>query len=434
MTSIGISMVLVIILIIAGVPIMYAFMAAALGLVVLLGLDPSFIISYGYDSTNAVVLLCVPLYVCVGTIMAKSNIGAALINFVDLFVGRIRGGLGIAGVFASAIFGAISGSTTATLTCIGPIVIPKMIEDGYPRGHAAALITNACPLGYFIPPSALMIIFAWSARQSILACFLATVIPGIILATLLSVTNVVMLRNVKNLKSEEKIPSSEIVKEICSRVKWSVPAILMPVIILGGTYSGVFTPTESAAIAIFYAVPVGMFIYKKLTWKALYETLADAATTTGVIMVMIFCVMVLSRIMVMQDLPSVITKFLHSISDSKYVILMFINIVLIILGMIMDDTSSMLLAVPILMPIAKSFGVDPIHLAAIMGMNLGLGLITPPCAMMLYFGSRVAKVPVSEMMRPTLIFISFAWIPTLVLTTYIPALSLWLPQMILGKL
>lgn len=433
MASIGIAMVLVIILIIAGVPIMYAFMAAALGLVMLLDLDPSFIISYGYDSTNAVVLLCVPLYVCVGTIMAKSNIGAALINFVDLFVGRIRGGLGIAGVFASAIFGAISGSTTATLTCIGPIVIPKMIEDGYPRGHAAALITNACPLGYFIPPSALMIIFAWSARQSILACFLATVIPGVILATLLSVTNVVMLRNVKNLKSEEKIPSSEIVKEVCSRVKWSVPAILMPVIILGGTYSGVFTPTESAAIAIFYAVPVGMFVYKKLTWKALYETLADSATTTGVIMVMIFCVMVLSRIMVMQDLPAVITEFLHSISDSKYVILIFINIVLIILGMIMDDTSSMLLAVPILMPIAQSFGIEPVHLAAIMGMNLGLGLITPPCAMMLYFGARVSKVPVAEMMRPTLAFICFAWIPTLALTTYIPALSLWLPRVVLGK-
>ncbi|MDY2985016.1 MAG: TRAP transporter large permease [Synergistes jonesii] len=433
MTSIGIAMLLVIILIVAGVPIMYAFLAAALGLVVILGLDPSFIVSYGYDSTNAVVLLCVPLYVCVGTIMAKSNIGSALINFVDLFVGRIRGGLGIAGVFASAIFGAISGSTTATLTCIGPIVIPKMIEDGYPRGHAAALITNACPLGYFIPPSALMIIFAWSARQSILACFLATVLPGIILAALLSATNVVMLRNVKNLKSEEKIPSSEIVREVFSRVKWSVPAILMPVIILGGTYSGVFTPTESAAIAIFYAVPVGMLIYKKLTWKALYETLADSATTTGVIMVMIFCVMVLSRIMVMQDLPSVITDFLHSISNSKYVILMFINIVLIILGMIMDDTSSMLLAVPILMPIARSFGIDPIQLGAIMGMNLGLGLITPPCAMMLYFGSRVSKVPVAEMMKPTLMFIAFAWVPTLLLTTYIPALSLWLPRLVLGK-
>lgn len=437
MVSIGIAMVLVIFLIITGVPIMYAFMAASLGLVMLLGLDPSFIISYGYDGTNAVVLLCVPLYVCVGTIMAKSDIGKALIDFVEMFVGRIRGGLGIAGVFASAIFGAISGSTTATLTCIGPIVIPKMIEDGYPRGHAAALITNACPLGYFIPPSALMIVFAWSARQSILACFLATVIPGIILATLLSVTNVVMLRNVKNLKSdlkkEEKIPCSEIVKEVYSRVKWSVPAILMPVIILGGTYSGVFTPTESAAIAIFYAIPVGMFIYRKLTWRALYETLADSATTTGVIMVMIFCVMVLSRIMVMQNLPTVITEFLHSISDNKYFILLFINIVLVILGMIMDDTSSMLLSVPILMPIAKSFGIDPIQLAAIMGMNLGLGLITPPCAMMLYFGGRVSGVPVSEMMKPTLIFIAFAWIPTLLLTTYIPELSLWLPRIVLGR-
>lgn len=434
MTAIGISMIIVIILIIMGLPIMYAFMSAVFALVLYLRLDPSFILAYGYDTTNAVVLLCVPLYVCVGTIMAKSKIGASLIDFVDLFVGRLRGGLGVAGVFASAIFGAISGSTTATLTCIGPIILPKMIENGYPRGLAAALITNACPLGYFIPPSALMIIYAWSARQSILACFLSTVIPGIILATLLSVVSVVMLRNVKDLVVEEKIPMSEFTSVVFGRLKWSVPAILMPVIILGGTYSGVFTPTESAAIAIFYAVPVGMLIYKKLTWKVLYETIVSSATTTGVIMVMIFCVMVLSRIMVMQDLPKMITVFLRGVSDNKYVILIFINCTLLILGMIMDDTSSMLLSVPILIPVALDFGINPIHLAAIMGMNLGLGLITPPCAMMLYFGSRVSKVPVAEMMKPTLMFILFAWMPTLICTTFIPELSLWLPRLILGKI
>ena len=434
MLAIGLSMVVVIFMIILGIPIMYAFMSAVFALVIYLGLDPSFILAYGYDTTNAVVLLCVPLYVCVGTIMARSNIGSALIDFVDLFVGRMRGGLGIAGVFASAIFGAISGSTTATLTCIAPVILPKMFANGYPRGHAAALITNACPLGYFIPPSALMIIYAWSARQSILACFLSTVIPGLILATLLSITNVFLLRNEKNLVLQEKIPTSEIVSIVLSRLKWSTPAILMPVIILGGTYSGTFTPTESAAIAIFYAIPVGMFVYKKLTMKALYETLVSSATTTGVVMVMIFCIMVLSRIMVMQDLPKLMTEFLRGISEEKYVILMFINVMLLMLGMIMDDTSAMLLSVPILIPVAMDFGIHPVHLAAITGMNLGLGLITPPCAPMLYLGSRVSQVPMTEMLRPTLMFITFAWIPTLLCTTFIPELSLWLPKLVLGRI
>jgi len=434
MLAIGISMIIVLITLLMGVPIMYSFMCAVLILVAYLGLDPTFILSYGYDATNAVVLLCVPLYVCVGTIMAKSDIGAALVGFVDMFVNRIKGGLGVAGVFASAVFGAISGSVAATLTCIGPIVLPKMFETGYPRGHAAALITNACPLGYFIPPSALMIVYAWSAQQSILACFLSTVVPGLILATLLSITNIVLLRNNQDIVVGEKVSISEMRKIIVERTKISFPALLMPVIILGGTYSGIFTPTESAAIAIFYAIPVGFFIYKKLTLETLEETLVSSATTTGVVMVMIFCIMVLSRIMVMQNLPKIMTEFLYKITDDKNVVLLLINIMLLMLGMIMDDTSAMLLSVPILLPIAHAFGIHPVHLAAITGLNLGLGLITPPCAPMLYLGSRVSGVPINEMLRPTLMFIIFAWVPTLILTTYFPQLSLSLPGLVLGNM
>lgn len=434
MQAIGISMIIVLIMLLAGVPIMYSFMCAVFGLVIYLGLDPTFILSYGYDATNAVVLLCVPLYICVGTIMAKSDIGAALVDFVDMFVNRIRGGLGIAGVFASAIFGAISGSVAATLTCIGPIVLPKMFESGYPRGHAAALITNACPLGYFIPPSALMIVYAWAAQQSILACFLSTVIPGIILAFFLSIVNVMLLRNNNDVVVHDKISASEMKTMFIERTKISFPALLMPVIILGGTYSGVFTPTESAVVAIFYAIPVGMFVYKKLTLKALKETFVSSATTTGVVMVMIFCIMVLSRIMVMQELPRVMTEFLYGITDNKNVVLLLINIMLLALGMIMDDTSAMLLAVPILIPIATAFGIHPVHLAAVTGLNLGLGVITPPCAPMLYLGSRVSGVPVNEMIKPTFKFIAFAWVPTLILVTYFPQLSLWLPNMVLGNM
>lgn len=434
MLAIGISMIIVLIMLLMGVPIMYSFMSAVLALVCYLGLDPTFILSYGYDATNAVVLLCVPLYVCVGTIMAKSNIGAALVGFVDIFVNRIKGGLGVAGIFASAVFGAISGSVAATLTCIGPIVLPKMFETGYPRGHAAALITNACPLGYFIPPSALMIVYAWSAQQSILACFLSTVVPGLILATLLSITNVLLLRNNQDVVVGERISVIEMRKMIIERTKISFPALLMPIIILGGTYSGMFTPTESAAIAIFYAVPVGFFIYKKLTLKTLADSLVASATTTGVVMIMIFCIMVLSRIMVMQDLPKIMTEFLYKITNNKNVVLLLINIMLLMLGMIMDDTSAMLLSVPILLPIAHAFGIHPVHLAAITGLNLGLGLITPPCAPMLYLGSRVSGVPINEMLRPTLMFIVFAWIPTLILTTYLPQLSLSLPGLVLGNI
>jgi len=434
MLLISIALCLVIVMIVLGVPIFYSFMSGTLLMIVALHEDPSFLMSYGCDVISAVVLLCVPLYVCVGSIMEKSEIGKSLVDFIDVFVGRIKGGLGVVGVVASAVFGSISGSSTATLTCIGSIILPRMFEKGYPRGHAAALLTNACPLGLLIPPSSSMIIFAWASRQSILACFLATVIPGVILMAALSICNVVMLRHTKNMDVEAPISTKELLTRVRVKGIESIPALLMPVIILGGTYSGYFTPTESAAAAVIYAIPVGFLIYKKLTWKNLYGTFINAASTTGVVMVMIFWMMILSRILVMMDLPSIIIDFLSGISRDPRVILLFINLLLLGLGMIMDDTSAMLLTVPILVPIVREFGISPVHLAAIVGVNLGLGIITPPCAPMLYLGSRVAKVPVVEMLMPTMKFIIFAWVPTLVVTTYFPQLSLWLPTKVLGVL
>lgn len=433
MLLIGIAMFFVIILIILGVPIMYSFIAAVFLMTIKLGYDPSFLLSYGYDATNAVVLLCIPLYVCVGSIMEKSNIGASLVNFVDLFVGKVRGGLGVVAVIACAIFGSISGSSTATLTCIGSVVLPEMYKNGYPRGHAAALLANACPLGLLIPPSSTMIIYAWVAKQSILACFLATVLPGIVLAIALSATNLILLRNDKNIVMPDHVSNKEYIALVRERTKASIPALLMPIIVLGGTYSGIFTPTESAAVAVLYAIPVGIFIYKKLDRESLYETFITTASTTGVVMVMIFGMMILSRLLIMQNLPDMIIRFLSGTSGNPKVILLFVNLLLLFLGMIMDDTSAMLLSVPILVPITSNFGIHPIHLAAIVGVNLGLGIITPPCAPMLYLGSRVAKVPVVEMLVPTLMFILFAWFPALICVTYFPELSLWLPRLVLGK-
>jgi tripartite ATP-independent transporter DctM subunit len=232
---------------------------------------------------SAVVLLCVPLYVCVGNIMEKSDIGRCLVDFVEVFVGRIRGGLGVVGVFASAVFGSISGNSTATLTCIGGVIIPRMIEKKYPRGHAAALLTNACPLGLLIPPSSSMIIFAYASRQSILACFLATVLPGLILATMLSITNIFMLRRNMEIQIDAPVSPGKLGRQIVSKGYRSIPALLMPVIILGGTYSGVFTPTESAAATVFYAVPVGFLIYKKLTIKGLFDACIVTGTISGIV-------------------------------------------------------------------------------------------------------------------------------------------------------
>jgi tripartite ATP-independent transporter DctM subunit len=205
--------------------------------------------------------------------------------------------------------------------------------------------------------------------------------------------------------------------------------LISPVIILGGIYAGLMTPTEAAAVAAFYSIPVGWFIYKGLNKKTFKESLVYSGTTAGVIMIMLFSVMILSSLYVREGVPVMILDFLRSITDNTTVLVIFINLFLIIIGMIMDDTSAILLTTPIMVPVVVGLGIDPIHYAAILGVNLGLGCVTPPCAPFLYLGARVGGAPVSDMLKPTLWFIIFAWIPTLIVTTYIPQLALFLPSL-----
>lgn len=417
---------------IIGIPVPFAFGASVIYMVVMLGYDPGFLLPVAYSKLSAIVLLAIPLFIMAGGIMERGKIGGSLVGVVEMIVGRIKGGLGVAAVVSSAVFGSISGSAAATLSCIGSIMFPKLNESKYPKGHAAALIANAAPLGLLIPPSSIQILYAWVGNQSVLACFLATVVPGIILVILLSLVNIILLRNNPDVKVIEKTNFKDFSSEFAKKTFKATPALLMPVIILGGIYGGIMTPTEAAAISVIYAIPVGFFIYKGLTLRDFWDALVETATTTGVVMVMLFIIMILSRLFVMENLPTTIMNILTSISEDKYVILIMINVFMIIIGMLMDDTSGVLLCTPILLPIVVEIGVSPIHFAAILGVNLGMGNITPPTAPLLYLGARVGKVSVNEMLTPTLYMILFAWLPTLILTTYIPEIALFLPRLVLG--
>lgn len=432
MISVLIAVGIIIFGLLLGVYIQYAFLGATLYLLVSLGYKSSFLLTYGYGILNSLVLICVPLFIAVGLLMNKSGIGKCLVEFVDIFVGRVKCGLAIVAVVASGAFGSIAGSSLATLSCIGSIMKPRFDEAGYDKGFTAALITCAAPLGLLIPPSAHMILYSWAGRQSLLACFLATVGPGIMLITLLSLTSYFILRNNPNIKTRDPMNWEDFLKMSQKRTVSAVPALLMPIIVLGGIYGGYFTPTEAAAVAVIYSIPVGFFVYKKLTIKELKETLIETASQTGVIMVMIFCIMMLSRIYIMEDLPGMITDTIKNFSTNKNVILLGTNIILLVIGMIMDDTSAILLCSPIFIPILQEFGVDPIHFAAIIGVNIGIGLLSPPTAPCLYFGSGVLKTDVIDMLPTTFKFLLFAWMPTLIAVTYYPPLALWLPNFILG--
>lgn len=426
-----ISVFLIIFLLLSGLPVPFCFMLTTAFLIFVLGYDPSFLIPYSYNQMSSMVLLCIPMFILVGGLMDKSGIGESLIDFVDIFVGKIKGSTGAVAVIACAVFGSISGSCAATLSCIGSIMYPRLKAHKYPDGYASALVACAAPLGLLIPPSSQMILFAWVGQQSVLACFLATLAPGLLLTFLLCVINFVIIRKDPNVLSGSEAFTGKPLK-LSTRAFSAMPSLFMPVIVLGGIYGGFMTPTEASAIAVLYSIPVGFFIYKGLNKSNILGVVIETAATTGVVMIMMFCIMLLSRIYIMEGVPSMILEQLYRVSTNKYAILFLLNIFMIIIGMIMDDVSAMLLCTPILLPVMTQIGIHPIHFAGIIGVNLGMGNLTPPTAPTLYFGARMANVPVSKSLRPAMIFLIFAWLPVLLAVTYIPSMALYLPRLILG--
>lgn len=424
-----IAVAVLIVVLLLGVPIPFAFFASSLVIVLGGGYDYTFLLPYGFNKVSSLILVAIPLFILAGQLMEKSGIGESLINWVTMFVGKFRGGLGTVMVISCALFGAISGSGFATLTCIGTIMLPRMAAAGYPRGVSAALISSASLLGLLIPPSLNMIVFAFIGGQSVLACFLSTVIPGIILVILFSLTHWWMLRDCKTLVPYEKMEMDVWVKETTKRTGRAIPAMIAPIIILGGIYGGFLTPTEAAAVSVLYTVPVGIWFYKGLDKKNFKNALITAGTTAGVIMIMLLSVMMLSRLYIMENVPQMILDAMTSITENRFLLILMVNIFLIIIGMLMDDTSAILLTTPILLPVVMALDVHPVHFAAIMGVNLGLGCVTPPTAPFLYLGSRIGNAPINEMMKPTGWLILFAWLPALAITTLFPELSLWLPRM-----
>lgn len=417
-------------LLLIGVSVPMAFGGLLIFLALVGGHDVSGFLPTGHWKMNSLVLLAIPLFIIAGAVMEKGHIAKPLVSLAELFVGHLKGGLTAASVVASGIFGSISGSANATLTCIGSIMMPHLRQANYPQGLSAALIVSASPLGLLIPPSASHILYAWVTQQSVLKAFLSTVIPGFILVFLLCLVSYLCLRKVEGLNLSQKVTPLNLA--LRQRSFKALPALTMPAIILGGIYGGIMTPVEAAGVAVIYAIPIGLYVYKGLTWKTFLQTMRSAGVTIGVVMIMIFMVLIVSRFLLFEDIPGIAKDLVYSVSDNPIVILLMVNLVLILIGMLMDDISGLLLSAPLLLPIVQGVGMDPIHFAAVLGVNLGMANITPPTAPLLYLGSQVTATPVNEMLKPTLILIVFAWLPTLMLTTFIPELALFLPDLLLG--
>ena len=426
------DLVILIGLLVIGVPVPFCFMAAVLFMIVVHGYSFEFLLPISFYGLNSLPLLAVPFFIMAGGLMGSAGIAERLVNIASALVSRIKGGLGGVTVVACAIFGAVAGTCSAAVAAIGGIMIPRMEQEGFPRGHSSALVACASVLGQLIPPSVPMILYGWVTRTSIAACFLATVGPGILLVIIYSFLNYLMCRRMPTIKIPPPISPKEQVKEVGRASYRGFFAILAPVIILGGIYGGYTTPTEAATVAVLYTIPVGFLVYRSMTVRDLGRALFTTATTTGVVIVLLFFVMMMGRIYTMENVPQRLVAMIVGISENKYAVLLMVNAFLVLLGMLMDDFSGTLLAAPLLLPLMKHIGVHPVHFAAIMGTNLGLGNVTPPCAPILYLAGRIGKCRFDEMIKPALFLMFVGCLPMVLVTTYWPDLSLFLPRLVLG--
>ena len=417
-----------------GVPAPFAFMAALSFLVYVYGFEVGGQLPVAFHKMKSLTLLALPFFIMLGGFMTVGGIADRIVAFADALVGRFRGGLGMVAIVACAMVGAIAGTCSAAVAALGGLVVPEMEKQGYSRGYATGMLAVASVLGQLIPPSVPMILYGFITYQSVTACFLAGVGPGILTVIIYCVINYFMVRNNPNVKVLPPIGVRAQTKQVGVALYKGFFSLMMPVILLGGIYGGIFTCTEAAAVALIYAILVGLFIYRGLTVRLIGRTFVAQAVTTGVVVLMVIFVLVLSRVMTMQNIPQSMIQMISDVTSNYYVTLVLINIFLILLGMLVDDFTGTLLAAPLLFPLITHLGVNPIHFAAILGTNLGLGNVTPPTAPILYLAARVGNVTVDKMIKPALVFMAFGALPVVLLTTYFPDLSLFLPKLILPKI
>lgn len=426
MTVVLLTIILLVFLLMLSIPLPYCFGGALFFLSVFGSVSMKSMFLWGTNQLISSVLLASPLFILAGSYMGSSGIAKRLLDLADAFVGRIKGGLGIVSVLTCALMGAISGSGFTGVSATGPIMIPRMVEQGYPRGYATALVTVSSVLGLLIPPSVVMIMYGWVTETSILACFLSTLGPGLIITFLFCVINMVWTRKF-DLVLTKKEPLDVKIKQIRTRTWVAIPALFMPVIILGGIYGGVFTPTEAAAVSAVYAILIGFLVYRDMNLKEFFNITLESTTSIGAIMTMILFCLMLSQTLVMLKVPQALVKVIYGITTNKTIILIIVNLFLFIVGMIVNDTTGMILVAPLLLPLMTEIGIHPVHLGAIMGVNLAMGGITPPYASILYLGMRIGKCEFSDILKPALMFLVFGYVPVVFLTSFFPQVALWIP-------
>lgn len=411
-------------LLIVGTPIAIAMIASA-GLVIWLeGIPLTIVAQRVYAGLQSFPLLAIPLFILAGSLMNETGIGERLFGFTRALVGHIRGGLAQTAVVGNVFLSGISGSSLADCAATTRVLVPPLVESGYGRGFAAALTASSATLGPIIPPSILMVLYAWQANVSLGALFIAGILPGIVMAVTM-MTVIAVLARLRGYPTSGAFSGAALWAEF-KRALW---ALLMPVLIIAGFRLGIFTATEIAGVAALYSAMVGLFIYRTLSLRQIPAILLDTARETAVVLIIVGAAAPFSWVLGIEQAPQQVVAAVRSVTDDPWTILLILNLALLVAGMFMETIAIMIILVPILIPLLIAAQIDLVHFGIILLVNLTIGQLTPPVGVLLFVSMTIAKVSLNAIIREIWPFL-IALIAALGLITYLPSLSLWLPSVI----
>ena len=379
----------------------------------------SFIVSQLISGSDSFPLMAIPLFILAGELMAAGGVSKRILNVCNVFLGRVTGGLAIVTVVVCMFFAAVSGSGPATVAAVGSMVVPTMLEKGYSKSFTLACVACAGCIGVIIPPSIPMVIYGTSTGTSVSTMFMAGFLPGILIGLALCALCYFYCKKMGWKGDTTKYTA----KEKIATVVDALPALIDPIIILGGIYGGFFTPTEAAAVSVVYSIIVSLFVYHDMTWKDLYKTFVSAAVLNGVTSFLLGTSTVFSTFMTFEQVPQMITNFMANLSDSPVVLLLVINVFLLIVGCFLDTVPAIIIIAPMLLPTIQAFNINPIHFGVVMSVNLAVGLCTPPYGCNLFVGAAVAKIKMESMLKWVVPFFLVSCVLLLILS-FVPALSL----------
>lgn len=411
-------------LMLIGTPIAFCLGISSLATVIYMGLPPLVVFQRMNSGMSVFSMLAIPFFIYSGDLMVRGGIAGRIVAFAASIVGHLRGGLGQVNILTSTLFGGISGSAVAEAAAVGGLMIPQMKARGYGADYAVNVTSMAALIALLLPPSHNMIIYSISAggKISIADLFTAGVIPGLLFAAVLMVTAYIVAR--KRGYPTERFPGFAAVAHLLAI---ALPGLMLIAIIFGGVRSGIFTATESSCIAVIYALLVTLLIYRQLSWADFVHATMGAVRTTAMVLLIIGCAAAFSWLMAFLRVPATLVAWMQTLSDNPIMILLLLNVLMLVLGTFMDMGPTIIITTPIFLPIATAYGIDPVHFGVIMILNYGIGLNTPPVGGVQFVACAVGKISVWEAMRSIWPFYG-AGIVVLMLVTYIPALSLWLPS------